>query len=123
MFACTCTIVHTCGLGPPFMAHYARLNRFVASSELTLNKGVAGYLNRNVAGEGCLVRPQPCPAFVPRLERYDSQRQTYLDEPRPPTKAGANPAHKVANYRHVPTNLPRYGKTSCRTATKELAAL
>ena len=26
------------------MAHYARLNRFVASSELTLNKGVAGYL-------------------------------------------------------------------------------
>ena len=44
MPACTCTIVHTCGLGPPFMAHYARLNRFVASSELTLNKGVAGYL-------------------------------------------------------------------------------
>ena len=74
MFACTCTIVHTCGLGPPFMAHYVHLNRFVASSELTLNKGVAGYLNRNVAGEGCSVLPQPCPAFEARLERYDSQR-------------------------------------------------
>ena len=107
MPACTCTIVHTCGLGQPFMVQYARLNSLVASLELTLNKGVAGYLNRNVAGEGCSVWPQPCPAFVPCLERYDSQRQTYLDEPRPPTKAGANPARKEANYRHVPINRGR----------------
>lgn len=80
MPACTCTIVHTCGLGPPAMVTYALLNGFVASSEPTLNKCVAGYLNRNVAGDGCSVRPQPCPTFMPRLERPADQRQTYLDE-------------------------------------------
>ena len=62
------------------MVTYALLNGFVASSWQTLNKCVAGYLNRNVAGDGCSVRPQPCSALEPWLERLASQRQTYLDE-------------------------------------------
>lgn len=81
MPACTCTTVHTCGLGPPAMISYARLNRFVASSEPNLNKYVAGYLNSSDAGEDCSVRPQPCSALEPCPERHASQRQTYLDEP------------------------------------------